>query len=135
MPTSITSTPADCKPSASAADSDGPLSRPSRPMTTVFSPLMSAALPNAWPICRAIRMSSVLPSTPRMSYALKMPGVRLALLFAIVVRSVVSVNSVYSVDLVYSDRLQEVRCLSRNTRQTDCERLVPYWQRSEILLE
>jgi len=72
MPMSITLAPLERMPSASAAASSGPDNRPSRPTTNVSRPCFRASEPSAWPMSRTIGAVSVLPTTPRMSYALKM---------------------------------------------------------------
>src|ERR1700743_2488433 len=72
MPTLTTSTPAERRPSDSAPISSGPDRRPPRATTTAAPPCARTSLPNARPIERAASASSVLPITPRMSYALKM---------------------------------------------------------------
>src|SRR5690349_20826486 len=72
MPTLTTSTPAARSPSDSAWISSGPESRPSRATTTASPPCARTSLPNARPMERAVSASSVLPITPRMSYALNM---------------------------------------------------------------
>ncbi len=74
MPMSITPVPVERMPSISAADSWGPERRPSRPTTTCVTPRSAAVDPTAAPIARTASIVSVTSTTPRMSYALKMPG-------------------------------------------------------------
>src|SRR5260364_439504 len=67
-----TSTPAARMPLVSAPASSGPDRRPSRATATASPPRARASLPNARPMRCAVSASSVRPTMPRMSSALKM---------------------------------------------------------------
>ncbi len=74
MPISITPMPVERRPSIRAADSFGPDRRPSRPTTTCDTPRSAAVEPTAAPMACTASIVRVESTTPRMSYALKMPG-------------------------------------------------------------
>src|SRR5262245_46507965 len=74
MPMSCTSTPLARRPFASACASSGPDRRPSRPTAMPVPPAFRTSVPIARPISSTVGAESCRPTTPRMSYALKISG-------------------------------------------------------------